>query len=177
MRSESIRLIVFSSRTRQGYHRNPSASTMIDEESHPWSHVIRSKYPSGEMMTPGYFRLRSRATFDIAQRSGKLFFVFLRWTAHMTTAFTPASWQRRIFCSSAPTSFFVTTICTVTMDPHFVYSSSSSYMSRFLWPSSIEMCRKSMYFAYSAIGDRRDMSRSAVVKRRYQGFSYWYRRG
>src|SRR3970282_1811516 len=70
----------------------------------------------------------------------------------------------------------VTTICTVTMDPHFVYSSSSSYMSRFLWPSSIEMCRKSMYFAYSAIGYRRDMFRSDVVKRRYQGFSYLYRR-
>src|SRR5713226_7059236 len=71
-------------------------------------------------------------------------------------------------------SFFVTTICTVTMDPHFVYSSSSSYMSRFLWPSSIEMCRKSMYFAYSGMGYRCCMSRSEVVNRRYQGFSYWY---
>ena len=58
--------------------------------------------------------------------------MFFRWTAHMTTAFTPASWHRLIFCSSAPISFFVTTICTVTIEPHFVYSSRSSYMSRFL---------------------------------------------
>src|SRR5712691_9884661 len=71
-------------------------------------------------------------------------------------------------------SFFVTTICTVTIEPHFVYSSSSSYMSRFLCPSSIDMCRKSMYFPYSAIGYRCCMSRSEVVKSRYHGFSYWY---
>src|SRR5437879_11559522 len=90
------------------------------------------------MMTPGYFFFSSRPTFDIDQRSGRWSFVFFRCTAHMTTGLTPASWHRRIFVSSAPMSFFVTTICTVTMDPHFVYSSSSSYMSRFLWPSSIE---------------------------------------
>src|SRR5205809_961693 len=98
------------------------------------------------MITPGYFLFISIPTRDIDQRSGRWSFVFFRWTAHMTTAFTPASWHRLIFCSSAPMSFFVTTIWTVTMEPHFVYSSSSSYMSRFLWPSSIEMCRKSMYF-------------------------------
>src|SRR5213592_4930484 len=126
------------------------------------------------MMTPGYFFLSSRPTFDIDHRSGRWSFVFFRWTAHMTTALTPASWQRRIFCSSAPMSFFVTTICTVTMEPHFVYSSSSSYMSKFLCPSSIEICRKSMYFPYSAIGYRCCMSRSEVVKSRYHGFSYWY---
>src|SRR2546427_9394005 len=73
-------------------------------------------------------------------------------------------------------SFFVTTICTVTMVPHFVSCSSSSYMSRFLCPSSIEMCRKSMYFPYFGIGYRACMSRSDVVKRRYHGFSYWYRK-
>src|SRR5467141_2594151 len=126
------------------------------------------------MMTPGYFRFISSPTFDIDQRSGKWSFVFFRWTAHITTALTPASWQRLIFCSKAPTSFFVTTIWTVTMEPHFVYSSSSSYMSRFLWPSSIEICKKSMYFAYSAIGYRCCMSRSDVVNNRYQGFWYWY---
>src|SRR5437870_13854075 len=71
-------------------------------------------------------------------------------------------------------SFFVTTICTVTMDPHFVYSSSSSYMSRFLWPSSIEMCRKSMYFPYSGMGYRACMFRSDVVNSKYHGFWYWY---
>src|SRR5437773_10006788 len=65
MRSESIRLIVFSSSTRQGYHRNPSASTMIEDESQPWSQVIRSKYPSGEMITPGYFLFISIPTRDI----------------------------------------------------------------------------------------------------------------
>src|SRR5439155_1370047 len=128
------------------------------------------------MMTPGYFFLSSRPTFDIDHRSGRWSFVFFRWTAHMTTALTPASWQRRIFVSRAPMSFFVTTICTVTMEPHFVYSSSSSYMSRFLWPSSIEMCRKSMYLPYSGMGYRCCMSRSDVVKRRYHGFSYWYRK-
>src|SRR5438128_7989944 len=126
------------------------------------------------MMTPGYFFFSSRPTFDIDQRSGRWSFVFFRCTAHMTTALTPASWHRRIFVSSAPMSFFVTTICTVTMDPHFVYSSSSSYMSRFLWPSSIEMCRKSMYFPYSGMGYRACMSRSDVVNRRYHGFWYWY---
>src|SRR5438309_1233231 len=88
------------------------------------------------MITPGYFLFISIPTRDIDQRSGRWSFVFLRWTAHMTTAFTPASWHRLIFCSRAPMSFFVTTIWTVTMEPHFVYSSSSSYMSRFLWPPS-----------------------------------------
>src|SRR6266571_8136965 len=174
IRSESIRLIVFSSRTRHGYQRKPSASTMSDEESQPWSHGIRLKYPSGEMITPGYFFFISSPTRDMDHRSGRWSFVFFRWTAHMTTALTPASWHRRIFSSSAPTSFFVTTIWTVTMEPHFVYSSSSSYMSRFLCPSSIEMCRKSMYFPYSAIGYRCCMSLSDVVKRRYHGFWYWY---
>src|SRR2546425_2820312 len=38
------------------------------------------------------------------------------------------------------------------------------------------MCRKSMYFPYFGIGYRACMSRSDVVKRRYHGFSYWYRR-
>src|SRR5437660_7752362 len=101
IRSESIRLIVFSSRTRQGYQRNPSASTMMEEVSQPWSHVIRLKYPSGEMMTPGYFFFISSPTRDMDQRSGRWSFVFFRWTAHMTTALTPASWHRRIFSSSA----------------------------------------------------------------------------
>src|SRR2546425_11402402 len=40
IRSESIRLIVFSSRTRHGYQRKPSASTMIEDVSQPWSQVI-----------------------------------------------------------------------------------------------------------------------------------------
>src|SRR5438034_1396450 len=82
------------------------------------------------MITPGYFLFISIPTRDIDHRSGRWSFVFFRWTAHMTTAFTPASWHRLIFCSRAPMSFFVTTIWTVTMEPHFVYSSSSSYMSR-----------------------------------------------
>src|SRR5437660_1176443 len=88
IRSESIKLIVFSSRTRQGYQRNPSASTMMEEVSQPWSHVIRLKYPSGEMMTPGYFFFISSPTRDMDQRSGRWSFVFFRWTAHMTTALT-----------------------------------------------------------------------------------------
>src|SRR3990170_524750 len=128
------------------------------------------------MITPGYFFRSSRPRRDIVVRSGRWSFVFFRWTAHITTAFTPASSHRLIFHSSSSTSFFVTTIWTVTMLPHFVYCSSSSNMSRFLWPSSIEMCRKSMYFPYSAIGYRCCRSRSLVVNRRDHGFSYWYRR-
>src|SRR5256884_8297864 len=117
------------------------------------------------MITPGYFLFISIPTRDIDQRSGRWSFVFLRWTAHMTTAFTPASWHRLIFCSRAPMSFFVTTIWTVTMEPHFVYSSSSSYMSRFLWPSSIEMCRKSMYFPRSEEHTSELQSRLHIVCR------------
>src|SRR5438034_11583739 len=59
------------------------------------------------MITPGYFLFISIPTRDIDQRSGRWSFVFFRWTAHMTTAFTPASWHRLIFCSRAPMSFFM----------------------------------------------------------------------
>src|SRR3989442_174844 len=91
IRSESIRLIVFSSRTRHGYHRKPSASTITEDVSHPWAQVIRLKSMYCAYSGIGYRACMSRSEVVNRRYHGFWYWYFRSSSMSSRTSGSPPS--------------------------------------------------------------------------------------